>query len=58
MWPKLVLSTVYVYLGAENPLSIRGRGFGVLMQSRDISGHVENPTGRGQNEKERCRKRG
>lgn len=51
MWPKLVLSTVYVCLGAENIIH-PGEWVWCLNPCEDVSGHEENPTGKGEAEKE------
>lgn len=58
MWPKLVLSAVYVYDSELRLLSIQVRGFSVLIQCEDMSGHEENPTERGGWEEHIKRKRG
>lgn len=60
MWPKLVLSTVYARLGAENIIH-PGERVWCLNLCKDVSGQEENPTGEGgwegEAEKERCRER-
>lgn len=60
MWPKLVVNTVYVCLGAENIIHPGARVW-CLNPCQDVSGHEENPTEEagweGKTEKKKYRKR-